>query len=33
VLIWGNPQALHMAAHDYREDEHRLMHRTLVRTA
>ncbi len=31
VLIWDNPQALHMAAHDYPADELRLMHRTLVR--
>ncbi|MCB9930213.1 MAG: TauD/TfdA family dioxygenase [Alphaproteobacteria bacterium] len=31
VLIWDNPQALHMASHDYPEDELRLMHRTLVR--
>lgn len=31
VLIWDNPQALHMAAHDYPPDELRLMHRTLVR--
>lgn len=31
VLIWDNPQALHMVAHDYPTDELRLMHRTLVR--
>jgi len=31
VLIWDNPQALHMASHDYPPDELRLMHRTLVR--
>jgi taurine dioxygenase len=32
VLIWDNPQALHMASHDYPENELRLMHRTLVRS-
>jgi taurine dioxygenase len=30
VLIWDNPQALHMANHDYPPDELRVMHRTLV---
>ena len=30
VLIWDNPQALHMVSHDYPADEHRLIHRTLV---
>lgn len=30
VLIWDNPQALHMVDHDYPPDELRLMHRTLV---
>ena len=32
VLIWDNPQALHMVDHDYPADELRLMHRTLVQT-
>jgi taurine dioxygenase len=30
VLIWDNPQALHMVDHDYPPEELRLMHRTLV---
>ena len=30
VLIWDNPQALHMVSHDYPEDEVRVMHRTLI---
>lgn len=33
VLIWDNPQALHMVDHDYPPDELRLMHRTLVQYA
>jgi taurine dioxygenase len=32
VLLWDNPQALHMVNHDYPQGELRLMHRTLVQS-